>query len=167
MLMFDLPPPPMVPAEAPQEVVERLERPTPLTRQCLEHVSKRYEVHPVILSLIARVEGGYNGAKIENTDGSWDLGFMQVNTIHLPLLSNYGITEKMLQNNACVSIGFAAWYVRKVTIDQKAVGSEDYFRAIARYHSKNEPYKTRYAEKLQAEFVKAFGEQIQVNDGSE
>lgn len=156
----------MVPEGAPQEVIQRLEQPTPLTRACLERVSRRYEVHPVILSLIAQVEGGYSGAKIENTNGTYDLGLMQVNTIHLEFLSQFGITEKMLQNNDCVSVGYAAYYVRKVTANQTAMGSKDYFRAIARYHSKNEPYKTRYAERLEAEFIEAFGEQAKVDNGS-
>ena len=165
--MFDLPPPPTVPIDAPQEVVHRLEQPTPLTYECLERVSRRYEVHPVILSLVARVEGGWSGARIENTNGTFDLGLMQVNTIHLEFLSQYGITEKMLQYNDCISLGYAAWYIRQVTVDQTAVGTDDYFRAIARYHSKNEPHNTRYANRLQAEFREAFGEQLGLNDGSE
>jgi len=165
--MFDIPPPPMVPADAPQEVVERMEQPTPLTQQCLERVSRRYQVHPVILSLVHRVEAGYIGAKVENSNGTFDLGFMQVNTIHLEFLADYGITEKMLMNNACISLGFAAWYVRTVTVNQKGVGSDDYFRAIARYHSKNEPFNTNYAMRLKEEFQMVFGEQSQVSNGSE
>ncbi len=157
--MLDLPPPPTVPDDAPQEVVHRLEQPTPLSMECLERVSTRYQVHPVILSIVARVEGGWSGAKIENTNGTYDLGLMQINTIHLDFLSQYGITEKMLQNNDCISVGFAAWYIRNVTVNQTARDSMDYFRAIARYHSKNEPYRTRYAERLQAEFTEAFGKQ--------
>jgi len=157
----------MVPDGAPQEVIERLEQPTPLTQECLERVSARYEVHPLILSLLHRVEGGYNGAKIENTNGTFDLGFMQVNTIHLDFLSNYGITEKMLQNNACVSLGFAAYYVKKVTINETVVNAEDYLRAIARYHSKNEPYNSNYAIRLREELEQVIGRQMGANNGGE
>lgn len=127
--------------------------------ECLERVSSRYEVHPLILSIVANVEGGWSGAKIKNTNGTYDLGLMQINTIHLEQLSNYGITERMLQNNDCISVGFAAWYIRNVTVDQTAGNSMDYFRAIARYHSKNEPHRSRYAEKLKAAFIKALNAQ--------
>ena len=142
----------MVPADAPPEMIQRLEQPTPLTRECLDRVSRAYEVHPVILSLIARVEGGWTGAKIANKDGSYDLGLMQINTIHLEFLKTYGITEEMLRNTDCINLGFAAYYVRKVTTNQTAANAYEYLRAIARYHSKNEPHRTVYADKLMAEW---------------
>ncbi|ARM86223.1 lytic transglycosylase domain-containing protein [Marinobacter salarius] len=156
--MLDLPPPPAVPVDASPAVIERLEEKTPLTFECLRRVSSRYSVHPVILSLVARVEGGWTGARIENTNGTFDLGLMQINTIHLSYLGEGGITEAMLQNNDCINTGFAAYYIRKVTIGQTSVGSEDYFRAIARYHSKNEPHLSRYANRLLEEWEKAKSE---------
>lgn len=146
--MFDLPPPPTVPADTPVEIRQSFEQPTNLTTQCLSRVSQRYQVHPLILSLVANVEGGWTGARIKNTNGTFDLGVMQINTIHIPELSKHGLTEKMLQNNDCINVGVAAWYIRRVTIDQTAVGTESYFRAIARYHSKNEPHISRYTDKL-------------------
>lgn len=146
--MFDVPPPPTVPPEAPVEMIEQLEQPSQLTVGCLTRISKRYQVHPLILRLVATVEGGWAGARIENTNGSYDLGLMQINTIHLPQLSKYGLTEAMIQNNDCINVGVSAWYIRSVTRGQTAVGTTDYFRAIARYHSKNEPHITRYTNKL-------------------
>ena len=146
--MFDVPPPPTVPADTPIEVRASLERKTELTNVCLARISERYQVHPIILSLVARVEGGWAGARIKNTNATFDLGKMQINTIHLPELRKYGLTEKMVQNNDCINVGVSAWYIRRVTVDQTAMGTEDYFRAIARYHSKNEPHITRYTNKL-------------------
>jgi len=145
--MMDLPPP-QVPADAPAQVIEQLEQKTPLTRQCLDRVVARYEVHPVVLGMIARVEGGWAGARIKNTNSTVDLGMMQINSIHLKELADYGITEAMLQNNECINIGVAAWYVRRVTTGLTLETPKDYFRAIARYHSKNEPHISVYAEKL-------------------
>lgn len=152
--MMDLPPPPQVPNDAPQEVVYELEQKTPLTRECLDRVVQRYDVHPLVLTLIATVEGGWAGARIENTNSTVDLGLMQINSLHVKELSNYGITERMLQNNECISLGVAAWYVRRVTDGITLKEPEDYFRAIARYHSKNEPYLTIYADKLMDAYEK-------------
>lgn len=159
--MFDIPPPPTVPVDTPVEIVQRLEQKTPLTRVCLERVAARYQVHPIILSLVAQVEGGWAGAKMENTNGTYDLGKFQINTLHLPTLSNYGITESMLQNNDCVSAGVAAWYIRTVTVNQTVEEPEDYFRAIARFHSKTEKHNHRYAGKL----MKAYRAMIEKYEG--
>lgn len=158
--MMDLPPPPMVPLDAPQELVHRLEQKTELTLECLERVVDQYDVHPVILSIIARVEGGWAGARVENTNQTYDLGKMQINTIHLEYLRRYGITEKMVQNNDCINVGYAAYYVRKVTQGQTAMDSWEYLRAIARYHSKNEPHRSNYARRLKQEFESAFGQYV-------
>lgn len=146
--MFDIPPPPTVPPETPVEIIAELERPSELSHECVARISERYAVHPLILSLVMTVEGGWSGAKIKNTNQTYDMGLTQVNTIHLPQLKRYGLTEAMVQNNNCINLGVAAWYIRTVTQGQTATGSEDYFRAIARYHSKNEPHITRYTGKL-------------------
>jgi hypothetical protein len=145
--MFDLPPP-AVPVDASPEFIESLEQVTPLNRECLDRVTERYGVHPLILSVIAKVEGGRAGIRMKNTNQTYDLGTFQINTIHLNSLQKYGITEAMVQNNDCINIGIAAWYVRTVTQNQTANDVESYFRAIARYHSKNEPHISVYTEKL-------------------
>jgi len=125
-----------------------LEEKTPLTEECVTAALRRYDVHPVVLSLILKVEGGYSGARIKNTDGSYDLGLAQINTIHLPELRNYGITEKMLINNDCISFGVATWHVRRVAQDQRIDTPEAFYRVVARYHSKTPKYNKSYSRKL-------------------
>lgn len=157
--MLDLPPPPpTIPDHAPTEIVVKYETPSELTQSCVANISKRYSVHPVILSLIVRVEGGWSGAKIENTNGTHDLGLTQINTIHLPKLAKYGLTESMVRNNNCINLAVSAWYIRTVTYKQKAATGEDYLRAIARYHSKNEPHISVYTEKLTEAFQSLIAE---------
>ena len=145
--MFDLPPP-TVPPNAPSAMIVQLEQPSELTRACVTAITSRYGVSPVVLSVIHKVEGGYSGARIKNTNGSYDLGFNQINTIHMPQLSRFGLTEKMVKNNNCVNLAVAAWYVRTVTVNQKISDKAGFFRAIARYHSKNEPHISVYTGKL-------------------
>lgn len=142
------------------EQIERLEAKTPLTQTCLDHIVAQYQVNPLVLTLIANNEGGWSGARVKNNDGTFDMGLMQINTIHLPELSRYGITETMLVNNDCINVGVAAWYVRRVTHGISLATQKDYFRAIARYHNKSEPHISVYAEKLSAVFerlVKQYG----------
>lgn len=154
--MFDIPPPPTVPPNTPVAIIAQLEQPSELTRECVASITSHYGVNPVVMSVIHKVEGGYSGARIKNTNGSYDLGFSQINTIHMPALKRFGLTEKMVKNNNCVNLGVAAWHVRTVTKNQKANDKDDFFRAIARYHSKNEPHISVYTGKL----IKAYDELI-------
>lgn len=159
--MFDVPPPPTVPVEAPTEMVAQYEAPSELTRSCVARISERYSVHPLILGLVIKVEGGWSGAKVKNTNATYDLGLAQINTIHLPQLAAYGLTETMLKNNNCINLAVSAWYIRTVTKNQTAMDSNGYFRAIARYHSKNEPHISVYTEKL----AKAYREILKEHGG--
>jgi len=145
-------PPPTVPTDAPPAFVVQMEEVRKLDRVCLDAVIQSYQIHPIVLSVIARTEGGWAGAKIKNTDGSYDLGLMQINTIHLPELSAFGLTEKMLVNNECINLGVAAWYVRRVTVNQDLDNRSAFFRSIARFHNKQEPHISVYAEKLEQAF---------------
>lgn len=153
--------PPTVPTDAPPAFIAQMEEVRKLDRPCLDRVIQKYQIHPMVLSVIAQTEGGWAGAKIRNSDGTYDLGLMQINTIHLPELARYGITEKMLVNNECINIGVAAWYIRRVTIGQNLTDRESFFRSIARYHNKQEPYISVYTKKLEEAFdriVEQYGE---------
>lgn len=138
----------MVPVSATIEQIQMLEEKTPLTEECVNVALERYGVHPLVLSLILKVEGGYSGARIRNTDGSFDLGLAQINTIHLPELRKYGLTENMLRNNDCISFGVAAWHVNRVAQGQKIDSEEAFYSVVARYHSKTPRHNENYSRKL-------------------
>src|SRR5690554_1528405 len=140
-------------------IIQQLEQPTPLTYKCLNEVVETYEIHPIILSMIYRVEGGKTGDKIRNKDGSHDLGLMQINwESHRDVLEKRGITENMVRYNDCINLRYAAHYVRSVTRGIKISTPREYFRAIARYHNKGEPHITVYADKLIEQYKKMIQE---------
>ena len=56
---------------------------------CMALVAQIYSLPPRVLPSIQHVEGGGLGVVHRNTDGSEDLGVMQINTIWLPALSRY------------------------------------------------------------------------------
>lgn len=145
---MDLPPPPTIPEHAPPALVERMEQPSPVTDQCLERVVNHYDVHPLILSLVAQVEGGAVGTAAMNSNDTADLGIMQINTVHLEKLREHGVTRKMLENNGCLNLSVAAWYLRRVTAGISVESPDELFRAIARYHSHTDEPNEVYAQKL-------------------
>ena len=61
---------------------------------CLMMASQTYSVPPAVMVGIMQVEGGRVGQQVLNTNGSYDLGPMQINTIWVPRLAKYwGVSE--------------------------------------------------------------------------
>ena len=60
---------------------------------------KAYDILPQILWGIAKVESDLNPYAVnKNTNGTYDIGLMQINSIHLPMLKKQGITARDLFN---------------------------------------------------------------------
>lgn len=80
-----------------------------LAGNCWEEAGIRYRIDPWLLYSIAKKESGLDPSQIHvNRDGSYDIGLMQINSTHLPKLSRFGITEKML-TDPCTNINVGAW----------------------------------------------------------
>jgi soluble lytic murein transglycosylase-like protein len=76
---------------------------------CWDDAASRYQVNSTLLYAIARTESGLNPKAIgRNTNGSRDIGLMQINSAWLPTLARYGITERELFD-PCTSIHVGAW----------------------------------------------------------
>lgn len=74
---------------------------------------KRFSLSPKLLQSIAKVESNMNPTAINrNPNGTYDLGIMQINSIHLPFLSQFGITKKDLFDPR-ININFGAFVLAK------------------------------------------------------
>jgi len=81
--------------------------------QCWQAAANYQKVDVWLLYSIAYVESQYSPSAVNtNSNGSRDLGMMQINSIHLPMLARYGITEKDLMD-PCTSIFVGAWILRQ------------------------------------------------------
>ncbi|MGH8077273.1 MAG: lytic transglycosylase domain-containing protein, partial [Lysobacter sp.] len=63
---------------------------------CMSTAAQRYHLPVPILQAVVKTEGGWDGLKKRNANGSYDLGRAQINTIHLAELAKYGISEHQL-----------------------------------------------------------------------
>ena len=126
----------------------------PLTVECVQHVAESSGVHPDILFAIAMVEGGEVGkVSPANKNGSQDIGFMQINSIHLPRLKKMGVTAQQLRDDGCINFKVAAWRVASVTNNRTNLSDPDsYLQSIAAYHSYTEEHNRAYAKKLNKAF---------------
>ncbi|ABM96839.1 lytic transglycosylase domain-containing protein [Methylibium petroleiphilum] len=117
----------------------------PVTAQCLVEEAGRQRLELVKLLAVMKAEGGRVGMFSRNTDGSYDIGPMQVNTIHLPELAKLfnrsaGEVARLMAYDGCFNVAVGAWLLRKRT--NEADG--DFWYGIGRYHSKTPVHSTRY-----------------------
>jgi soluble lytic murein transglycosylase-like protein len=76
---------------------------------CFKEASARYNVPASLLKAIAKHEsGGRIHAVNTNTNGSRDIGLMQINSGWLPVLQRHGLKEQDLYD-PCVNVLIAAW----------------------------------------------------------
>lgn len=76
---------------------------------CWEEAGREFSIAPELLYAIAEQESNLNPRAIgHNSNGSRDIGLMQVNTYHLPRLAKYGITEQSLLNDSCRALKVGA-----------------------------------------------------------
>ncbi len=99
-------------------------------------VASLYHLPPRVLPAIHDVEGGRPGVTHQNTDGTLDLGVMQINTRWLDALSRYSHTSKAvvfgrLRDEACYNIA-AAGAIMRVYLNET---NGDLLRAVGDYHS--------------------------------
>lgn len=115
---------------------------------CLMLASQTYQIPPAVMVGIWQVEGGQVGQAVSNTNGTYDLGPMQINTIWLPELSQkWGVSEetakRWIKDDPCTNMGVSAWILRS---HYNETGSLS--KAIQYYHSRTPKYGYAYRKKV-------------------
>ncbi|EDK9073194.1 conjugal transfer protein, partial [Salmonella enterica] len=106
----------------------------------------KYQVPANIMLAIAEKEGGRPGLenKNRNSNGTYDIGRMQFNTVYLKDLEKYGITEEDVAQPGCYSYDLAAWRIRGHIKNDKG----DIWTKAANYHSKTPQFNKVYRADL-------------------
>ena len=115
---------------------------------CIFTAAQTYSVPPSVLLGILNVEGGRTGQAVGNTNGSYDLGPMQINTLWIPQLARYWNVNqrtalKMVRDDACVNVGVGAWILRT-----KMNETGSLYKGIAHYHSATPVHGQAYSRKV-------------------
>lgn len=112
---------------------------------CFDQAAKHYRVSAQLLRSISRVESGGNPAAFHrNSNGSWDIGHMQINSAWLPILAKYGITKDRL-TNPCVNTHVGAWILAN-NFQRMGYG----WNAVGAYNAKSPDKIAAYARKVAA-----------------
>jgi hypothetical protein len=125
---------------------------------CMAFIAGINHLPPRVLPSIQGVEGGAPGVIHRNTDGSEDLGVMQINTRWLPALSGYfqlPVTQVRahLLATPCFNIAAAGAVLRHYLDETQG----DLMLAIGDYHSHTPPLNQDYQVKVVRSATVLFG----------
>lgn len=115
---------------------------------CILMASNAYDVPAAVMVGIMHVEGGKVGYQSPNTNGSFDLGPMQVNTLWVPQLAKvWQVSNRQahawLRDDGCANVHVAAWILK-----QKIMETGSLYGGISHYHSATPHLGSRYAAKV-------------------
>ncbi|CAI9898804.1 lytic transglycosylase domain-containing protein [Pseudomonas aeruginosa] len=82
-------------------------------RSCVVLTLQRYQIPPDLFIGYMGMERGRVGMANRNSNGSYDYGPSQVNSIWLQEISQFGVTAAQLQWNPCVNIWVGGWIMRR------------------------------------------------------
>ena len=107
--------------------------PEPVVAECVSTASRTYAVPELVIRTILKVEGGKVGTMSRNTNGSYDLGPMQINTINLSLINKEYpfLTWKHITYNPCINIMVGTWFLSSKIRARKGV----IWEGVGDYHS--------------------------------
>ena len=113
----------------------------PAAHACWEEVGAKYGIHPYLLFAIAKTESGLNPRAVNraNTNGSYDVGLMQINSAWFPRLRELGISEAQLYD-ACVNLDVGAWILAQ---NMRRLGNS--WEAVGAYNASSANKRLRYA----------------------
>lgn len=111
---------------------------------CFYQAGSIYNVHPNILWAIAKVESGFNPFALnKNTNGTYDIGIMQINSSWLPILKKHGLKNDSTLWDPCYNINVGAWVL------SNCIQKFGYtWEAIGCYNTTSSIKRVRYAKKV-------------------
>ena len=114
-------------------------------RGCITAAAKVHRLPPAVLVILLNVEGGSLGRVSPNTNGTVDIGPIQINEIWLPDVAAHwnatiADTYKALRDNFCANVEAGAWILRRGLDEARG----DFWEGVGYYHSHTPEHKTRY-----------------------
>jgi len=111
--------------------------------ECINQAAISYHVPAVLIVSVLLTEGGRIGSMTPNTNGTFDYGPMQINTVWLSKIKPYGISEHDIQYDPCVNVGVGAWI-----LGQRIADSPDVWYGIGSYNSYSLSQNSHYKHKV-------------------
>ena len=116
---------------------------------CLVKASNSFGLDPFVLMAIRQVEGGKVGRYSKNTNGTYDMGPMQINTIWLnEVKREFGWSKNDLIFDACKNVYVSAWILK----NEIKMAKGNTWLGVGNYHSRTKKFHDRYRNKAIAAY---------------
>jgi hypothetical protein len=113
--------------------------------ECINRAAITYNVPAKLIVSILLTEQGRVGSATPNSNGTFDYGPMQINTIWLNKVRQYGYTKDDLQYNPCVNVWVGTWILSQKLADFAYSGLGF---GVGSYNSVTPKYNRRYSHKV-------------------
>jgi len=122
-----------------------------ITPDCKSKISKQFHIPDIVLDAYLRTEGADPGHIRENTDGTWDVGPMQINSVNWETFyQKFNVVPTDIRYNGCINL-MAGAYIIRFRLDEAGkeniTGWDAFFKVAANYHSKTSTVNLKYQEK--------------------
>jgi len=111
--------------------------------ECINQAAVTYHVPAVLIVSVLLTEGGKVGSMTSNTNGTFDYGPMQINTVWLDKIKPYGFSEHSIQYDPCVNVWVGTWI-----LSQRIADATDVWYGVGSYNSYSLPQNYRYKHKV-------------------
>lgn len=111
--------------------------------ECINASATQYHVPAETIIAVLNTEGGKKGLEHKNDNGSIDYGSMQINSIWLPTLKNYGISKEELRDDPCTNVEVGTWILSQAIADG-IMKEKPYLEGVAGYNSKTPIHNAQY-----------------------
>ena len=131
--------------------------PETVKNECLTDAARSFGIDRDLVFTLFDNEGGKIGSFVLNTNGTWDIGPMQINSSNLAEVKSHfpAITWRELAYDACASFWVGTWWLHRKIIDRKG----NVFEGIADYNSKTPRVRANYIFK----FMERYNRRLQRN----
>lgn len=116
---------------------------------CINQAAIMYHVPAKLIISVLRTEGGKKGSATSNSNGTYDYGPMQINSVWLKQLRSYGYSVKVLRYNSCLNIKAGTWILAKAIASEQQL-----WQGVGNYHSHTQNLNLQYQQKISREYRK-------------
>jgi soluble lytic murein transglycosylase-like protein len=115
---------------------------------CLDDAAAFHRVNASLVKAIATEESGMNPTRIgRNSNGSIDIGLMQINSWWLPKLASFGVNKESLLD-ACTNAFVGTWILA-----QNIARYGDTWEAVGAYNAVSPSKRADYVKKIYRRYM--------------
>ncbi|MBF0872103.1 MAG: transglycosylase SLT domain-containing protein [Gluconobacter japonicus] len=103
--------------------------------RCVTAAASRYHLPVILLQAVLKTENGKRGTISKNSNGSYDIGPAQINSIHLPELARLGISRDALLADDCLNVHVGAWILSRNIGASTPADSRKFWERVGNYNS--------------------------------